>query len=183
MLTSIRCVYHKGFIVEPEARPLHCPPAILRRSAVPITTRANDPGTRRASIGRSLQFIPNEDIDRFGYHPDSGLLVLSSSRQIVHIDAQARKLLALFGQAYEHSPCLSLESMPSIITEFSEKVFTELRIRHNCHNWPEADVRQVCHMVKPPLLLRGFGMPPAEGQEPRMVLVLQPRSPLDGSFA
>jgi len=147
---------------------------------VPITTRTNDDSTLQASLIGSWYIDPNEDTNSAGSDPDTGLLVLSSSHQIIHMNAQARKLMALFGQAHELRPCISPESMPRIITEFCEKVFTELRSRPDHHNWSEVDVRQICHMVKPALLLRGFGMPPAQGQEPRMVLVLQPCSPLDG---
>lgn len=147
---------------------------------MPITARTNHDGKLPASVVGSLPIAPNGDTNRSGPDPDTGLLVLSSSHQILHINAQARKLMALFGQAYENRSCIPLESMPKIITEFCEKVFTELRRQTDHRNWPEVDVRQVCHMVKPALLLRGFGMPPAEGHEPRIVLVLQPTSPLDG---
>lgn len=143
------------------------------------TTKTSDESKLQASLIKSWHFAPNRGVNSAGSDPDAGLLVLSSSHQIILMNAQARKLMALFGQAYELRPCISPESMPRIITEFCEKVFTELRSRPNHHNWSEVDLRQICHMVRPALLLRGFGMPPAQGQELRMVLVLQPCSPLD----
>jgi hypothetical protein len=82
--------------------------------------------------------------------------------------------MALFGEAHELWPHLSPESMPAILTEFCGDVFTELQRQAGSHKWAEFEMRRICHMVTPSLLLRGFGMPSEDGREPRMVLTLQP---------
>jgi len=101
------------------------------------------------------------------------MMVLSSSMHILHMNGQARALMASFGAAHELWPHLSPESMPAIITEFCDNVLSELRRRADNQQWTALDMRRVCHMVTPALLLRGFGMPDADGQDPRMILILQ----------
>jgi len=84
--------------------------------------------------------------------------------------------MALFGKAYELWPHLSPESMPAILTEFCGDVFAQLRRHAGSDEWTEFEMRRVCHMVTPALLLCGFGMPPIGGREPQMILTLQPCS-------
>jgi len=110
----------------------------------------------------------------YGPSSDAGLVVLSSSIRILHINSRARALMALFGEAHELWPHLSPESMPAILTEFCGDVFTELLRQAGSHAWAEFEMRRICHMVTPSLLLRGFAIPSQDGREPRMVLTLQP---------
>ena len=118
---------------------------------------------------------PRQDtlLDSTSCH-DTGLMVLSSSLRILHINGRARTLMALFGEAHELWPHLSPESMPVIFTEFCGNLLAELRRQAGGQEWAEFEMRQVCHMVTPALLLRGFGMPATDGREPRMILTLQP---------
>ena len=114
---------------------------------------------------------------------DAGLMVLSSSMRILHINDRARTLLSLFGETCELWPNLSPEAMPAILTEFCSHVFAELD-RQSCgHEWTGHDLRRVCHMVNPALLIRGFGMPSSTGQEARMILTFQPCPPSSGILA
>ncbi len=112
-----------------------------------------------------------------GPAPDAGLMVLSSSMRILHINSRARSLLALFGEARGLWPHLSPESMPAILTEFCGAVFAALHRQAGSHEWAQFEMRRVCHMVTPALLLRGFGMPSTDGRAPRMILTLQPCPP------
>jgi hypothetical protein len=109
--------------------------------------------------------------------PDAGLMILSSSMRILHINGRARALMTLFGEAHQLWPHLSPESMPAILTEFCGNVFAELRRLAGSEKWAELELHRVCHMVSPALLLRGFGMPGTDAREPRMILTLQPCSP------
>jgi len=115
--------------------------------------------------------------------PDAGLLVLSSSMRILHINDRARTLLALFGETCELWPNLSPEAMPAMLTEFCSHVFAELHHQAGGHEWAEFEMRRVCHMVSPALLLRGFGMPSITGQDSRMILTLQPYTSASGILA
>jgi len=105
---------------------------------------------------------------------DTGLLVLSSSMRILHINDRARTLMARFGEAFELWPHLSPESIPAILSEFCGNVFAELAHQAPNGKWAEFELRRVCYMVNPAILIRGFGMPSMHGQEPRMILTLQP---------
>lgn len=105
---------------------------------------------------------------------EAGVIVLSSSGRMLHMNGQARTLMALFGEAHELWPHLAPESLPSILTEFCREVFAQLYSRIEGKDWAQLEVRRVCYMVTPPLLLRGFGVPHLSQQEPRMILTLQP---------
>lgn len=111
---------------------------------------------------------------------DAGVMVLSSSMRILHINGQAQELMGLFGEAHGFLPHLSPESMPAILTEFCGKILAELDRGGDHRNWTEFETCRVCHMVTPALLLRGFGIPAEDGREHRMILTLQPCHPSTG---
>lgn len=111
---------------------------------------------------------------------ETGVIVLSFSGHMLHMNGQARTFMALFGEAHELWPDLDPESLPSILTEFCRDVFAQLHGRIEGKDWAQCEVRRICHMVTPPLLLRGFSVPHSSHQEPRMILTLQP-APLDSS--
>ena len=105
---------------------------------------------------------------------ESGMIVLSSSARILHMNGPARALMALFGTSHEHWPQMAPESMPSIITEFCLDVLAQLRRRIEAQDWTQFEMRRTCHMVTPSLLLTGFGVPSASNSEIRVVLTLTP---------
>lgn len=86
--------------------------------------------------------------------------------------------MALFGEMHELWPHLAPESLPSILNEFCREVFAQLQSHAESAARAQFEMWRVCHMVNPPLLLRGFGVPHLSHQEPRMILTLQP-APLD----
>jgi len=109
-------------------------------------------------------------------HSDSGIMIVSSSNRILHMNATARSLMGLFNNLHESSASLELESMPSILQEFCRDILAELQQRKTTSDWAHFEIRRVCHMVSPPLLLRGFGMPSSVSQGAHMILTLQPCS-------
>ena len=112
-----------------------------------------------------------------GPSPDTGLMVLSSSMRILHMNHRARSLMAQFGEAHELWPHLSPESMPAILIEFCGEVLAQLQRQAGNHEWAEFEMCRICHMLTPALLLRGFGVPSTDGRTPRMILTLQPCVP------
>ena len=106
--------------------------------------------------------------------PNSGIIVLSSSAHILHMNEPARALMALFGASHEHWPQMAPESMPSIITEFCLDVLAQLRRRIEAQDWTQLEMRRTCHMVTPSLVLTGFGVPSAANSEIRVILTLTP---------
>jgi hypothetical protein len=106
--------------------------------------------------------------------PDSGMIVFSSSARILHMNGPARVLMALFGTSHERWPQMAPESMPSILTEFCYDVLAQLRRRIEAQDWAQFEMRRICHMVTPSLLLTGFGVPNSAGREIRIILTLDP---------
>ncbi|HWI67742.1 MAG TPA: hypothetical protein VNS88_05125 [Nitrospiraceae bacterium] len=106
--------------------------------------------------------------------PDSGMIVFSSSARILHMNEQARALMALFGTSHERWPQMSPESMPSSLTEFCCDVLAQLRHRIEAKDWTQFEMRRICHMVTPSLLLTGFGVPTSTDREIRVILTLTP---------
>ncbi len=106
--------------------------------------------------------------------PDSGMIVFSSSARILHMNGPARALMALFGTSYEHWPQMAPESMPSILQEFCYDVLAQLRRRIEAQDWAQFEMRRICHMVTPSLLLTGFGVPNSTDHEIRIILTLSP---------
>ena len=123
----------------------------------------------------TLETITREETFYDSVRPsDAGMMVLSSSLHILHMNGQARALMANLGVACELWPHLSPESMPAILIEFCSHVLSELRRQSGSQQWTALEMRRVCHMVTPALLIRGFGMPETDGRDPRMILILQP---------
>jgi hypothetical protein len=106
--------------------------------------------------------------------PDSGMIVFSSSARILHMNGPARTLMALFGTSYELWPQMPPESMPSILTEFCYDVLAQLQRRIEAQDWAQFEMRRICHMVTPSLLLTGFGVPNSTNGEIRVILILTP---------
>jgi hypothetical protein len=115
--------------------------------------------------------------------PDSGMIVFSSSARILHMNGPARALMALFGAPHERWPQMAPESMPSILTEFCYDVLAQLRRRIEAQDWTQFEMRRICHMVTPSLLLTGFGVPNSAGREIRVILTLTPLPSTAGAFA
>jgi hypothetical protein len=106
--------------------------------------------------------------------PDSGMIVFSSSARILHMNGPARALMALFGKSHELWPQMAPESMPSILTEFCYDVLAQLQRRIEAQDWAQFEMRRICHMVTPSLLLTGFGVPNSTNRDLRVILTLTP---------
>jgi len=102
------------------------------------------------------------------------MIVFSSSARILHMNGPARALMALFGRSYELWPQMAPESMPSILTEFCYDVLAQLQRRIEAQDWAQFEMRRICHMVTPSLLLTGFGVPNSINHELRVILTLNP---------
>lgn len=103
---------------------------------------------------------------------ESGMIVFSSPTQILHMNGQARSLIALFGESRTAWTPPTHEAIPSIFIEFCCDVLERFRDRIDAHDWAQFEMRRVCHLVTPPLLIRGFGVPDPASQHPRVILTL-----------
>ncbi len=112
--------------------------------------------------------------DRPEDHAESGIMILSSSNRILHMNRRARALMGLFNNAHEGVAPVEPESLPAILQDCCREILDELQLRKSKGDWAHFEIRRVCHMVTPPLLLRGFGMPSSVSQDSHTVLTLQP---------
>lgn len=103
---------------------------------------------------------------------ESGMIVFSSPTQILHMNGPARSLITLFGESGRAWSPPTHESLPSIFTEFCRDVLEQLRGRMDPHDWAQFEMRRVCYMVTPPILIRGFGIPDSASKHPRIILTL-----------
>ena len=108
---------------------------------------------------------------------DSGMIVFSSSARVLHMNGPARALMTLFGTSHKLWPQMAPESMPLILTEFCYDVLAQLQCRIQAQDWAQFEMRRICHMVTPSLLLTGFGVPNSTNREIRIILTLNPVSP------
>ena len=113
--------------------------------------------------------------------PDSGMMVFSSAPRILHMNESARALMALFGTSHELWPQMAPESMPSIFTEFCADILVQLRHRVEAQDWAQFELRRICYMVTPAILLTGFGVPNATNREIRVIMTLSPLSDVSGT--
>ena len=88
------------------------------------------------------------------------------------MNSQARSLMTLFGDSHSAWTLPTHESLPAIFTEFCRNVLEQLRSRTDAHDWAQFEMRRVCYMVTPPLLIRGFGIPDSASEQPRIILTL-----------
>jgi hypothetical protein len=102
------------------------------------------------------------------------MIVFSSSARILHMNGPARALMSLFGASHERWPQMAPESMPSILTEFCLDVLAQIRCQGEAQDWAQFEIRRICHMVTPSLLLTGFGVPNSSNREIRVILTLTP---------
>ncbi len=108
---------------------------------------------------------------------ESGMIVFSSATQILHMNGQARSLIALFSESRTAWTPPTHEAIPSIFIEFCSDVLEQFRDRIDAHDWAQFEMRRVCHLVTPPLLIRGFGVPDPASQHPRVILTLHSLAP------
>lgn len=136
----------------------------------PLQCLPDDLLTVNEAVSRGTDTMPQSLLSS----PDSGMIVFSSSARILHMNGPARALMALFGDSHELWPQMAPESMPSFLTEFCRDVLAQLHRRVETEDWAQFEMRRICHMVAPSLLLRGFGVPHSTGHELRIILTLDP---------
>ena len=90
------------------------------------------------------------------------------------MNGPARALMALFNTSHDLWPQVTPESMPSIFTELCDDVRAQLQRRIETKDLAQFEIRRICHMVTPPLLLTGFGVQNSTNREIRIILTLTP---------
>lgn len=105
-----------------------------------------------------------------------GIIVLSSSLQLLHMNRQASELCKKINQA-EHpsdSPKHAHGVLPTALTELSSEIIKALTVRTEAKDWEQFEVKRLAGGSGQPILLRGFGLPDRGGiNNARLVITME----------
>ena len=106
----------------------------------------------------------------------AGIVVLSSSMQLLHMNRQAAELSKLINMAENGgAPAKSAQGvLPAALTELCTEVLKALQVRTEAKDWEQFEVKRLAGNPNQPGLLRGFGLPVRGGiQYARLVITLE----------
>ena len=106
----------------------------------------------------------------------AGIVVLSSSMQLLHMNRQAAELSKLINMAENGgAPAKSAQGvLPSALTELCTEVMKALQVRTEAKDWEQFEIKRIAGNPNQPVLLRGFGLPDRGGiQYARLVVTLE----------
>jgi DNA-binding NarL/FixJ family response regulator len=106
----------------------------------------------------------------------AGIVVLSSSMQLLHMNRQATELSKLINMAENGgSPAKAAQGvLPSVLTELCAEIIKALHVRTEAKDWEQFEVKRIAGNPNQPVLLRGFGLPDRGGiQYARLVVTLE----------
>ncbi len=106
----------------------------------------------------------------------AGIVVLSSSMQLLHMNRQAAELSKLINMAENgDTPAKAAHGvLPSALTELCAELIKALQVRTEAKDWEQFEVKRIAGNPNQPVLLRGFGLPDRGGvQHARLVVTLE----------
>ena len=105
-----------------------------------------------------------------------GIIVLSSSLQLLHMNRQASELCKKINKV-EHSGDSSKHAhgvLPTALTELSSEIIKALTVRTEAKDWEQFEVKRLAGASEQPILLRGFGLPDRAGlSNSRLVITME----------
>lgn len=106
----------------------------------------------------------------------AGIVVLSSSMQLLHMNRQAAELSKLINMAENGGapPKAAQGVLPSALTQLCADIMKALQVRTEAKDWEQFEVKRIAGNPNQPVLLRGFGLPDRGGiQHARLVVTLE----------
>lgn len=106
----------------------------------------------------------------------AGIVVLSSSMQLLHMNRQAAELSKLINMAENGGapPKAAQGVLPSALTQLCADIMKALQVRTEAKDWEQFEVKRIAGNPNQPVLLRGFGLPDRGGiQHSRLVVTLE----------
>ena len=106
----------------------------------------------------------------------AGIVVLSSSMQLLHMNRQAAELSKLINMTENGGTSAKAAHgvLPSALTELCAELIKALQVRTEAKDWEQFEVKRIAGNPNQPVLLRGFGLPDREGvQHARLVVTLE----------
>jgi DNA-binding CsgD family transcriptional regulator len=106
----------------------------------------------------------------------SGIIVLSASMQLLHMNRQASDLSKKIN-AIEHGGSSARSAhgvLPTALTELCGEIIKALHTRTEAKDWEQFELKRVAGDPNQPILLRGFGLPDRGGiQNARLVVTME----------
>jgi len=106
----------------------------------------------------------------------SGIVVLTASMQLLHMNRQASELAQKINAA-EHVGNAAKSAhgvLPAVLTELCGEIIKALHVRTEAKDWEQFEIKRVSGDPNQPVLLRGFGLPDRGGVEhARLVVTME----------
>ena len=102
-----------------------------------------------------------------------GIVVLSTSMQLLHMNRQAADLSRKINIAEKGSQEGKVASgvLPTALTELCGEIVKALHVRTEAKDWEQFEVKSLSGDPERPILLRGFGLPDRNGIEHSRIVV------------
>jgi DNA-binding NarL/FixJ family response regulator len=126
-----------------------------------------------AENAMNAQDSPDSLIDQ---RAGAGIVVLSSSMQLLHMNRQAAELSKQINMSENGGapPKAAQGVLPAALTELCAEIIKALQVRTEAKDWEQFEVKKVAGNRNQPILLRGFGLPDRGGiQHARLVVTLE----------
>ena len=105
-----------------------------------------------------------------------GIVVLSSSMQLLHMNRQAAELSTQINKAENGKEYKKIAHgvLPAALTELCAEILKVLQVRTEAKDWEQFEVKRLAGNPARPILLRGFGLPERGGiQQSRIVITME----------
>jgi len=106
----------------------------------------------------------------------SGIVVLTASMQLLHMNRQATELAKKINAAEQTGNAARAAHgvLPTALTELCGEIIKALHIRTEAKDWEQFELKRVSGDPNQPVLLRGFGLPDRGGVEhARLVVTME----------
>lgn len=106
----------------------------------------------------------------------SGIVVLTASMQLLHMNRQATELAKKINAAEQTGNAARTAHgvLPTALTELCGEIIKALHIRTEAKDWEQFELKRVSGDPNQPVLLRGFGLPDRGGVEhARLVVTME----------
>lgn len=102
-----------------------------------------------------------------------GIVVLSTTMQLLHMNRQAADLSRKINQAENGNQDGKSASgvLPTALTELCGEIVKALHVRTEAKDWEQFEVKSLAGDPEHPILLRGFGLPDQDGIEQSRIVV------------
>jgi len=105
-----------------------------------------------------------------------GIVVLSSSLQVLHMNRRARALLTQLKRSAQSSETERAVAAP--LHQHCQDIIETMQERLAAHNWEQFHQYRMINDSTHPILLKGFGLPDRRGlPHSRIVILLSPHTP------